>query len=112
MSQIVNVPVWLAALLLFDEPLPPHAATASAALIPMTPIHVFRKFIPGLIPLSIRMRRRSARVVVAFLCPRSSDRAPRGAGRAPVAASLQYEVGDQAIAVAAIDGADELDDPP
>jgi hypothetical protein len=34
------------------------------------------------------------------------------AGRAPVAAPLRCQVGDQAITVAAIDGADELDDPP
>jgi hypothetical protein len=38
--------------------------------------------------------------------------ATRDAGRASVAASLHDQVGDQAITVAAIDGADELDDPP
>ena len=36
----------------------------------------------------------------------------RSAGQAPVAAPLRCQVGDQAIAVAAVDGADELDDPP
>src|SRR5437588_2328953 len=58
-----------------------------------------------------RMRRGSAVVVVAFASPGRRECAA-SAGRAPVAASLRYQVGDQAIAVAAVDGADELDDPP
>jgi hypothetical protein len=51
---------------------------------------------------------------VVLVAPESARRrgTARGAGRAPDAASLQNEVGDQAITVAAIDGADELDDPP
>jgi hypothetical protein len=57
------------------------------------------------------MRRGCAIVVVAF--DRSCRREPTtSAGRAPVAASLRYQVGDQAITVAAVDRADELDDPP
>jgi hypothetical protein len=49
-------------------------------------------------------------VALSFLDRRRTT--ANGAGRAPVAASLQDKVGDQAITVAAIDGADELDDPP
>jgi hypothetical protein len=49
-------------------------------------------------------------VALSFRCCRRT--AAQGAGRASIAASLQYQVGDQAITVAAIDGADELDDPP
>jgi len=49
-------------------------------------------------------------VALSFLCRRRPT--TQGAGRASIAASLQHEVGDQAITVAAIDGADELDDPP
>ena len=56
------------------------------------------------------MRRWCAIVVVAFSPGRVE--AAASAGRAPVAASLRDEVGDQAITVAAVDGADELDDPP
>jgi hypothetical protein len=47
-------------------------------------------------------------VAISFLCRSTSW----DAGRASVAASLHDQVGDQAITVAAIDGADELDDPP
>jgi hypothetical protein len=49
-------------------------------------------------------------VALSFLPRRRTT--SRDAGRASIAAALQYEVGDQAITVAAIDGADELDDPP
>src|SRR5206468_12893 len=56
------------------------------------------------------MWRRGAVVLVASRFARRL--ATRGAGRAPVAASLRNKLGDQAITVAAIDGADELDDPP
>jgi hypothetical protein len=58
------------------------------------------------------MRRCFAVWLVALSFLRRRRTGARDAGRASVAASLQYEVGDQAITVAAIDGADELDDPP
>ena len=50
--------------------------------------------------------------MVAITFPGHRRRAAEGAGRAPVAAPLRNQVGDQAISVAAVDGADELDDPP
>jgi len=58
------------------------------------------------------MRRRGAERVVALTYPRRNERVARDAGRASVAASLWHEVGDQAISVAAIYGADEFDGPP
>src|SRR4029077_20993783 len=54
------------------------------------------------------MRRWRARLVVASTCPRRHWGVAQDAGRASVAASPWHEVADQAIAVAAVDRANEL----